>query len=223
MKWAEQCAVVIPCYNEAPTIAALVQAVREYLPAVIVVDDGSRDATAEVATQAGAEVIRHPRNRGKGAALTSGWRRARERGFGWALCLDGDGQHAPADVPRFLQCAADTGAALVIGNRMTNPAGMPWLRRVVNRWMSRQLSRRAGSHLPDTQCGFRLMRLDAWARLPSQAAHFEIESDVLLGFLAAGQRVEFVPIQVIYKARASKIHPLVDTVRWFRWWWRRGR
>ncbi|MBI3192079.1 MAG: glycosyltransferase family 2 protein, partial [Pedosphaera parvula] len=122
MKWAEQCAVVIPCYNEAPTIAALVQAVREYLPAVIVVDDGSRDATAEVATQAGAEVIRHPRNRGKGAALTSGWRRARERGFGWALCLDGDGQHAPADVPRFLQCAADTGAALVIGNRMTNPA-----------------------------------------------------------------------------------------------------
>ncbi len=223
MKWAEQCAVVIPCYNEAPTIAALVQAVRQYLPAVIVVDDGSRDTTAEVAAQAVAEVIRHPQNRGKGAALTSGWRRARERGFGWALCLDGDGQHAPADVPRFLQCAADTGAALVIGNRMTKPTGMPWLRRIVNRWMSRQLSRRAGCRLPDTQCGFRLMELDAWSRLPSQAAHFEIESDVLLGFLAAGQRVEFVPIQVVYKTRASKIHPLVDTARWFRWWWGRGR
>ena len=223
MKWAEQCAVVIPCYNEAPTVAALVQAVRQYLPAVIVVDDGSRDATAEVAAQAGAEVISHPQNRGKGAALTSGWRRARERGFGWTLCLDGDGQHAPADVPRFLQCAADTGAALVVGDRMTKPTGMPWLRRIVNRWMSRQLSRRAGRILPDTQCGFRLMQLAAWARLPSQAAHFEIESDVLLGFVATGQRVEFVPIQVIYKARASKIHPLVDTVRWFRWWWGRGR
>jgi len=217
MDWPAQCAVVIPCLNEATAIEAIVRATREHLPTVIVVDDGSADDTAERAARAGAEVLRHDRQQGKGAALQTGLGRANQRGFAWAMTLDGDGQHSPEDIPAFLQHAGRTGTALVIGNRMGDAGRMPWLRRQVNRWMSRRLSRLAGCDLPDTQCGFRLFKLDAWSRLPISTRHFEIESEMLLAFVGAGHRVEFIPIQVIYKAEQSKIHPWRDTVRWFRW------
>jgi glycosyltransferase involved in cell wall biosynthesis len=217
MDWPAQCAVVIPCLNEAVSIEALVRQTREHLPTVIVVDDGSTDATSERATRAGAEVLRHDQPQGKGAALQAGLKRAREHGFLWALTLDGDGQHSPGDIPGFLDHAGHSGAALVIGNRMADASRMPWLRRQVNRWMSRRLSRLVARTLPDTQCGFRLLRLDAWSRLPIATRHFEIESEMLLAFVGADHLVEFIPIQVIYKAEQSKIHPWRDTVRWFRW------
>src|SRR6185369_14778096 len=105
MDLLSRCAAVIPCLNEAATIEPLVNEVRTCLAAVIVVDDGSSDGTAERARRGGAEVIRHERPRGKGAALAAGWCRARERGYAWALSLDGDGQHAPSDIPAFLSCA----------------------------------------------------------------------------------------------------------------------
>ena len=189
---------------------------------IIVVDDGSVDATAVRAAKAGAVVIRHDAMRGKGAALNAGWRRAAELGFAWALTMDGDGQHAPDDIPGFFLVAAQGDADLVVGNRMTNAAEMPWLRRQVNLWMSWRLSNASGIHMPDSQCGFRLMKLGAWSKLSIEAKHFEIESEVLLAFVAGGYSVNFVPIQVIYRGEHSKIHPLRDTWRWFSWW-RRAR
>lgn len=223
MRWNEQCAVIIPCLNEAASIGSLVRQVRQVLPAVMVVDDGSSDDTANEATLSGAEVIQHPRNLGKGAALATGLRHAREKGFAWALLMDGDGQHSPEDLPAFFRTAEASDAAMVVGNRLASPGKMPWLRRVVNRWMSRRLSRRAGVPLPDSQCGLRLIELHAWAGLSLTTTRFEIESEMLLAFLAAGHGVEFVPIRTIYKSEKSKIHPLYDTVRWFRWWWNWGR
>jgi glycosyltransferase involved in cell wall biosynthesis len=208
-------AAVIPCLNEAASISRVLQSVRPFISTIIVVDDGSSDDTARIARSAGAIVLRNAVPRGKGAALMIGWNEARRLGFAWALCLDGDGQHAAADIPNFL--AAMECAPLVIGNRMANPVGMPWLRKNVNRWMSRRISKIAGRELPDTQCGFRLMNLDCWEELPTLATHFEIESDLLLAFLAAGFPVEFVPVQVIYKTERSKIRPFRDTIRWFRW------
>jgi glycosyltransferase involved in cell wall biosynthesis len=218
MDWAAQCAAVIPCLNEEAAVGPVVAAVRRILPAVIVVDDGSSDQTAAIAAQAGADVLRHPGSRGKGAALQTGWQRARERGFAWALTMDGDGQHAPEDVPAFLQCAEQTGAQLVVGNRMSNPRHMPRIRRLTNWWMSRRISKAAGHLMPDTQCGFRLMNLGAWAGLPISTTHFEIESEVLLAFAARNLAIRFVPIQVIYEAEESKISPVRDAVRWIRWW-----
>ena len=218
MDWARQCAAVIPCRNEAASIWEIVSGVRLQLPSVIVVDDGSTDGTAERAISAGAETLRHPANEGKGAALRTGWRRARDRGFAWAMTMDGDGQHAPEDISLFLSCAETTGAALVVGNRMNGASAMPWLRRQVNRWMSRWLSNLAGVPLPDSQCGFRLVNLEALGRLALATRQFEIESEVLVAFLSAKCKVEFVPIQVIYKAQASKIHPLHDGWRWLLWW-----
>src|SRR5690348_9139729 len=98
MNWVADCAVIIPCLNEAATIGSLVRAVRQSIPTVIVVDDGSTDSTASLAEEAGAEVIRQTQTSGKGAALNAGWRRALERGFQWALTMDGDGQHSPGDI-----------------------------------------------------------------------------------------------------------------------------
>jgi len=182
------------------------------------VDDGSTDRTGEVAKEAGATVFRHPRRCGKGSALQTGWRHAHRSGFSWALNLDGDGQHDPAEIPGFLQRAEITGARLLIGNRMGRPGGMPFVRRWVNQWMSRRLSRISGRFLPDSQCGFRLMNLRAWSGLSISSHHFEIESEVLLAFTLASHQVEFVPVRTIYSRERSKINPLQDTIRWFRWW-----
>src|ERR1041385_6662354 len=220
MNWTADCAAIIPCLNEQAAIGSVVTAVRKYLPTVFVIDDGSADDTAKVGKRAGAVVLRHPAPRGKGAALNTGWQHAREQGFQWVLTMDGDGQHAAGDIPGFLNCAERTGADLVSGNRMSDPKTMPWLRRRVNRWMSGRISKFTQRELPDTQCGFRLMRLSAWASVNLASAHFEIESEVLLAFARANFKIEFVPIQVIYESERSKINPVRDTVRWFRWWQR---
>ena len=210
----------MPCLNEARQIGPLVAAIRCHLPTVIVVDDGSTDDTGMAARQAGAEVIWHEQPRGKGAALIAGLQRAVARGFAHALTMDGDGQHSPEDIPALLSRADATGAALVIGNRMGNASAMPPARRWVNRWMSRRLGALFEENWPDTQCGFRLVRLAEWRALPFGTAHFEYESEMLCAYTEAGYRIEFVPVQVIYRGERSKIHPLRDTVRWFRWFLR---
>ena len=213
-----RCAVVIPCFNEGASIAALVLELRQHVPFVMVVDDGSTDDTSALAASAGATVVNHARNLGKGSALKTGLSAALTRGCEWGLTMDGDGQHKPQDVPGFLRCAEQTNAQLVVGNRMHNPQAIPWLRRQVNRWMSCRLSERAGQFLPDSQCGFRLVNLKVWAGVPLRTDHFEIESEMLLAFVQAGYRVEFVPIQVVGRGRSSHIRPVTDALRWWRWW-----
>lgn len=211
--------VVIPCFNEARSIAALVKSVQATIPTVFVVDDGSTDDTASEADSAGAIVLKSQHNQGKGAALRTGLQRAFKDGFAFAVTMDGDGQHDPEDLPVFMEAIATDDADLVVGNRMADASSMPWVRRRVNRWMSRRLSRRAGRDLPDTQCGYRLIRLSSWTDLDLRTSGFEIESEMLLTFLKAGRQVRFVPVRTIYKEEQSKIHPVRDTIRWFRWWW----
>ncbi|HUC85963.1 MAG TPA: glycosyltransferase family 2 protein, partial [Candidatus Acidoferrales bacterium] len=167
---------------------------------------------------AGATVVRHRRNLGKGAALKTGLTCVLKEGLAWAVTLDGDAQHAPEDLPALFRGAQASGARLVIGDRMGQAQNMAWLRRQANRWMSRQMSRRAGRRLPDTQSGFRLIHLGAWAALPLTAKRFEVESEMLTAFLAAGHPVEFVPVQVRASRRKSHIRPLSDAFRWLRWW-----
>jgi glycosyltransferase involved in cell wall biosynthesis len=217
MDWNRDCTAVIPCFNEAAHIGAVVAGVQKHLPTVIVVDDGSTDATAESAQNGGAEVFRLPENLGKGAAALHGWRHARKLGFKWVLMLDGDGQHAADDIPKLFAGAERTGAALVVGNRMNNSGSMPFVRRCANRWMSRRISNLTGSELPDSQCGFRLAHLETLLSLSLRANRFEIESAMLVVFLAGGRKVEFVPVRTIYENRASNIRPLADSWRWLRW------
>lgn len=217
MDWNHDCAAVIPCFNEAAHIGRVVAEVQKHLPDIIVVDDGSTDMTAENARCAGAEILPLPKNLGKGAASRRGWRLAQERGFEWVLMLDGDGQHAAEDIPGFFTRAETSGATLLVGNRMNNAGAMPLVRHCANRWMSRRISKLTGAHLPDSQCGFRLAHLDTLLNLPLHANRFEIESAMLVAFLAAGKKVEFVPVRTIYENRSSKIRPLSDSWRWLRW------
>jgi glycosyltransferase involved in cell wall biosynthesis len=219
VNWPAICTVVIPCRDEETTIAGLVREVRRSLPTVIVVDDSSEDQTATKAVEAGAQVVRRQHDSGKGATLKAGVAAALAQTRAWVMTLDGDGQHRPEDIPAFLRRAEATGAALIVGNRMPRAEAIPWLRRTVNRWMSRRISDLAGRFLPDSQCGFRLINLSAWAALRLEANHFEIESEMLLAFVQAGHRVEFVPVQVTGPSRRrSHIHPVKDTWRWLRWW-----
>ena len=193
------------------------------LPVVYVVDDGSTDPTGRRASEAGARVLVHAVNRGKGAALCTGLREVGRAGYDWAVVLDGDGQHAPADLGAFFTRAEQSHADLVVGNRMAGAQGMSRLRRVTNRWMSRQISQLARVPLADSQCGYRLIRLEAWSRLSLRTSHFEIESEMLLAFVRAGFRVEFVPVTVLHAPRPSRIRVLTDAWRWCRWRWTAGR
>jgi len=215
--WPCQCAAIIPCFNEAANIGNVVADVRKFLPGIIVVDDGSIDATAQIAKNSGAEVLSLKKNSGKGAALRAGWKFARKKNFDWILMLDGDGQHSANDIPKFFECAEKTGAKLTIGSRMQNAAAIPLLRRLVNRWMSRRISKLTGMDLPDSQCGFRLAHLPTLLDLQPRANRFEIESEMLVAFLAAREKIDFVSVETIYKRRASKIRPMADTFRWLRW------
>ncbi|HSU54725.1 MAG TPA: glycosyltransferase family 2 protein, partial [Candidatus Dormibacteraeota bacterium] len=135
MNWKKTTAAVVPCYNEEATIKQLLHGIGKHLKTIFVVDDGSGDSTASEALAGGGLVLRHEQNRGKGAALHTGLCAASERGFSWAVLLDGDGQHCPADIPRLFSCAEMTGAQLVIGDRLRERGSMSWLRRIVNFWM----------------------------------------------------------------------------------------
>jgi glycosyltransferase involved in cell wall biosynthesis len=214
-----ECSVaIIPCLNEGASIARLAREVLHFLPAVIVIDDGSTDNTAELAHRAGALVLQRAHSGGKGSALTLGFRHARELGYRWAVTLDGDGQHAAADIPAFLEAAERAGARMIVGNRMRKTQGMPWVRRWVNRWMSATLSDFCHQSWPDTQCGFRMIHLPTWASCRINAKNFEIESELLVRFAAAGHSIHFVPVQTRYAGEPSRIHPFRDTVRWLKWW-----
>ena len=223
MDWQHACIAVIACLDEGRTIGSVVEQTLTRLPRVLVVDDGSTDGGGEEAHRAGAQVLRHEANLGKGAALRTGFRHASEAGFRWALTLDADGQHRPDDIPALLAAAAPGETDLVIGDRMRDANRMPWLRRRVNQWMSRRLSNLTGTHLPDTQSGFRLVRLAAWRQHPHRCDEFEVESEMLATFSRAGFRIDFVPVNTVVSGRPSRIRPARDTVRWLRWWLRAQR
>ena len=214
----EEIAIVIPCLNEARAIGLLIREVRAYVSQVIVIDDGSSDNTATEAESAGAMVIRHDSPQGKGASLRDGFEAALHHGFCWALAMDGDGQHAPQDIPKFLRAIEGSSAEMLIGNRMGNAGAMPRVRKFVNQWMSQRISAYCRVEIPDSQCGFRMVNLHAWNRITFSADHFEIESEMIVRFIHLGHTLGFVPVQTRYGSECSKIRPLRDTLRWFRWW-----
>ena len=209
-------AAVIPAYQEKKHIGDVVRRTREHLDHVLVVDDGSRDETAERAREAGAEVIVHPQNRGKGEAIKTGLRHFFDRQFTWVFILDADGQHRPEEIELFIAAALVDGASLLIGNRMKNTRRMPLLRRAVNRYMSNQISRVCAQDIPDTQCGFRMLHRHLIPELLGGADRFDYETEMLIVASRKGFRIESVPISTVYSDEVSSIHPVRDTLRFFK-------
>jgi glycosyltransferase involved in cell wall biosynthesis len=241
-----QTAAVIPAYQDEKHIGDIANRTRERLDYVLVVDDGSSDQTAQRAREVGAQVIVHDQNRGKGEAIKTGlghWLAAAPNAFGgggldrqiaWMILLDSDGQHLPEEIDRFLTAAVSPAAAepgakaaatqpsFFIGNRMNNLAGMPFIRRVVNRYMSRQISRVCGQHIPDTQCGFRMLDRQLVPELLGRESvrGFDYDTEVLIIASRKGYRIESVPITTVYSDQVSKIRPLRDAIRFFKLMWR---
>jgi len=215
---------LIPAYCEAAAVGRVVEVIRGLSLPVLVVDDGSTDDTAHVAERAGARVVRHERNRGKGAALQTGFRTLIADGH-WTgvVTLDADGQHDPAEIPKFVAAFRRTAIPVLIGNRLWDPVGMPRIRWWTNRYMSWLLSREMGQYIPDTQCGFRFFRADLLPHVEIRATRFAAESEILLHLAARGVRMDSVRIRSIYGRERSEIHPLADTIRFYRmlYEWRR--
>jgi glycosyltransferase involved in cell wall biosynthesis len=219
-----QTAAVIPAYQDERHIGDIVRRTRERLEHVLVVDDGSSDQTAQRAREAGAEVIVHNQNRGKGEAIKTGLAHWLKREVTWVSLLDSDGQHLPEEIDRFLAAAAcATPPTFLIGNRMNNLAGMPYIRRVVNRYMSRRISRLCGQEIPDTQCGFRMVDQQLVPELLRGGNRFEYETEVLIIASRKGYRIESVPISTVYSDQVSKIHPMRDALRFLKLMWRYRR
>jgi glycosyltransferase involved in cell wall biosynthesis len=209
-------AAVIPAYHEEKHIGEVVRRTLMQLPNVVVVDDGSTDATAEQARKAGADVIVHEQNRGKGESIKSGFRYWLEHGATYVIILDGDGQHLPEEIDRFLLTASSSGARLLIGSRMNDVREMPLVRRAVNRYMSRKISRACGQEIPDTQCGFRMVHRDIIPDLLGGTERFDYETEMLILTSRAGCRIASVPISTVYSDEVSSIHPVRDTLRFFK-------
>lgn len=208
---------VIPAFNEAARVGPVVKQTRSFVETVVVVDDGSSDQTATEAEAAGARVLRHDGNRGKGAAIQTGLRYLQECGADAAVFLDADGQHDPNDIPRLAAAAEAGGAGIVVGSRMTDVTTMPRVRLWTNRFMSWLTGKLARQPVADSQCGYRLVRREVVADLKFSTARFETETEMLIQAGRAGHRITSVPVRTIYLAgRQSHIRPLRDTIRFLR-------
>jgi len=209
----EKTGVLIPSYNEARTIGEIASGLRAKGLVAYVIDDGSIDRTAEIARSAGAVVVRHKENRGKGASLREGFRHILKKGFEKVLLMDGDGQHSLDDIDSFFEVMRRTGADMVIGDRMHDTASMPYVRVLTNRFMSWVISVMAGQKVPDSQCGYRLIRTAVLEKAGLETSNYEIESELIISAARNGFKIASVPIRTVYGSEKSRINPVTDTVR----------
>lgn len=206
-------AVAIPAYEAAFSVGAVIAGCRVHVPDVLVIDDGSHDATGAAARAAGAEVRRVDVNRGKGHALRLAFDELFGRGVDAVITVDADGQHIPGEIPRLLALAPE--ADLVLGTRAHLFAQMSGLRRGANRLSSRAISFAAGAPFDDVQTGFRLYTRDLIARTGFPEARFEAESAVVVRAVRLGCRVRTTPVRLaVADGRVtSHYRPVVDSLR----------
>ena len=212
---------VIPARDAEGTVGDVVRRLRDALPgaSVLVVDDGSTDDTEGKARAAGADVIRHEVNRGKGAALQTGFDEALRRGMERVVTLDSDGQHDPALAPELIR-ALDR-ADIVIGSRDRDRTGMPWIRKATNSVMTWIVSGMARHRIEDTQSGYRAVRVEVLRSVRPASLRFEYESEFLIEAGRKGFTFGSVAIPTLYNAPGSHIDPFRDTIRFFRLVFRR--
>ena len=197
-------AAVIPAYQAERTIGSVVgELTGSDSLNVVVVDDGSSDRTAEIAEAAGALVVRHPRNRGKGAALRTGLGRALELGAEVAVTLDADGQHPPTEALRLLADPAPA-HALVLGIRDLVQAGAPRANRFSNAFSNFFIDLFSGLELGDTQCGLRRYPVEKTLRLGVRENGYGFEAEVILRAARARWTIAQVPVRVIYPPEAER-------------------
>jgi glycosyltransferase involved in cell wall biosynthesis len=208
--------VIIPTYNEAEQIARIIREIKAQDLDVIVIDDGSTDNTSLIARNNGAIVLRNKINQGKGASLIKGFGYALKDNYEAVITMDGDGQHSPENIPYFLRLAKDSDSAVFIGNRMNKSKNMPWVRFLTNKFMSWLISCIIKQNIPDTQCGFRLLKRDLLQRINLLTSKYETESEIIIKSARLGFKIESISIPTLYMNEKSRINPFIDTLRFIR-------
>jgi glycosyltransferase involved in cell wall biosynthesis len=211
-------AVVIPAYNEAATIKVLVERTLEQQLPVIVVDDGSEDRTSEQLKDLPITLLKNEQNSGKAAALWKGFEAATEQGVDGIITLDGDGQHRPEDIPRFIEAAREHPGSIIIGSRLHDRKQIPGKRYYANRFANFWIAWASGMPLLDSQSGFRLYPASLLSNIeldtgPERGFVFESEIIIEAGWQGVG--VHNIPIPALYgqAMRASHFRSVLDIVR----------
>ena len=195
----------IPCFNEERFIGSVVLMVKKHVDKVLVIDDGSTDASAEVAAAAGAVVVRHDCNRGVGAAVRTAFHKARELGADIVVRLDADGQHNADDIPAVIAPILSGQADVVVGSRfLTGKERPPFYRRIGQRVLTVTTNLGSGTRIRDSQSGFRAFSAKALEEMTITEDGFSVESEMQFAIARSGLRVTEVPIGVIYTDRAKR-------------------
>jgi glycosyltransferase involved in cell wall biosynthesis len=207
-------AVLIPALNAEKTIGRIVRDCVSYGMEVLVVDDGSDDDTAVKAMEAGAGVLKHHVNRGKGAALISGFEELMKKEVDAVVTLDADGQHLPSEIPVLIYAFEDGKGDIIIGARLMHHEKKPLKRLLANRFGDYCISGAAGVPLTDTQSGFRVYSKRVIKEIKLQSTGFEMEADVLIRAARSGFRIAAVPVTAVYATgHKSHFRPVRDFYR----------
>ncbi len=199
---------IIPAFNEEISIGSIVTKTKKHADSVIVIDDGSQDNTAEIAELVGAEVIRHPKNKGKGEALKTGFNAAQKNGTKIIVTIDGDGQHDPSEIPKVVEPIISGKADIVIGSRYLNGDNIPFYRRIGQRILDLVTNIDSGVHVTDTQSGFRAFAVHTVPTFGFRSNGFSVESEMLAEAANAGLNIKEVDIGVRYDVDCSTENPL---------------
>jgi glycosyltransferase involved in cell wall biosynthesis len=196
---------VIPAYNEERFIGSVVLAARKYVDTVLVVDDGSEDQTSEIARAAGAVVVRHETNRGKGAALDSGFEKARELRPQAVVVLDGDGQHKPEDIPRMVEPVLAEQADMVVGSRYMGVANTaPLYRKLGQRIMTWLTNFFSGVKSTDSWSGFRAFSQSAVEKIQFREGGWGADPEFQFQAREFQLRIVEIPIAAVYQEKAKR-------------------
>jgi len=211
--------VIVPTYNNADTLLDVLKEILQYIPKVIVVNDGSTDGTETVLSNTGddrIDVVAYQRNRGKGYALKRGFLRALDLGYEHAITIDSDGQHLPSDIPEFLKALDEKNGMILVGERRMPGENVPAKNTFANKFSNFWFKLYTGKKIRDTQCGFRLYPLKKLQKLKFHTRKYEFEVEVLVRSSWNGIEIHSVPIDVYYpppEKRITHFRPVRDFSR----------
>lgn len=208
--------IIIPSYNVEENLGDILATTQSYiLPKYIwVINDGSIDETRAIAKRIGVNLVEHPLNLGKGAALQSGFQAVLKSDCEYLITMDGDGQHDPHCIPEFIRTQQRNACDIVLGKREFNPSVMPVDRILSNRLSSLLVSWACGARIPDSQCGFRLFKTDLFKNMSLKTTHYDTETEILLNVLKKHHtRIAFCSVPTLYNAKLSHINRIIDSIR----------